>query len=130
MAPYEAAATALAGLSAGSTLLVDPHRITAGMHAAVPATVGIVEADNPSTLAKSSKSDADIAHVRATMEQDGAALCEFFAWLEEALAVSGGTPVTEAMLAHQLLEARAPSRLHQHQLRHYRWVQGKRRHRA
>lgn len=107
IAPYDAAATALAGLSAGSTLLVDPHRITAGMHAAVPATVGIVEADNPSTLAKSCKSDADIAHVRATMEQDGAALCEFFAWLEEALAVSGGKPVTEAMLAHQLLEARA-----------------------
>lgn len=77
------------------------------MHAAVPATVGIVEADTPSTLAKSCKSDADLAHVRATMEQDGAAMCEFFAWLEEALAVLDGMPVTEAMLAHQLLEARA-----------------------
>ena len=51
-----------------------------------PAACSVVEAINPTTFAKSRKTDAEAAHVRATMEQDGAALCEFFAWLEARLA--------------------------------------------
>jgi Xaa-Pro aminopeptidase len=35
---------------------------------------------------KSRKTEAELAHVRTVMEHDGAALCEFFAWLEGALA--------------------------------------------
>jgi Xaa-Pro aminopeptidase len=68
--------------AADASLLIDPRRITAGMRAAVPAKVRVVEAINPTTFAKSRKSEPDADHVRATMEQDGAALCEFFAWLE------------------------------------------------
>jgi len=104
---YEDAAAALAALDDGTTLLVDPLRITAGMRAAVPDGVRVVEADNPSTLAKSRKSDAEIAQVRTTMEQDGAALCEFFAWLEDTLAGPNRAAVTEAAIADRLLKARA-----------------------
>ena len=46
----------------------------------------VVEAINPSTLAKSRKSEAEAAHVRRAMAEDGAAMCEFYAWFEAALA--------------------------------------------
>ncbi|MER8170596.1 aminopeptidase P family N-terminal domain-containing protein, partial [Acinetobacter baumannii] len=44
LAPYAGAAEALAALPAGSTLLLDPRRVTAGMRAAVPSGVRVVEA--------------------------------------------------------------------------------------
>ncbi|WP_313702939.1 aminopeptidase P family protein [Massilia sp.] len=107
LAPYAQAAEALAALPAGSTLLLDPRRVTAGMRAAVPDTVRVVEAINPTTFAKSRKSEAEVAHVRATMEQDGAALCEFFAWLEATLANPQRAPITELTIDEQITAARA-----------------------
>jgi Xaa-Pro aminopeptidase len=107
IAPYADAERALASLAPGSTLLVDPRRITAGMRAAVPAGVAVVEAVNPTTLAKSRKSEAEAQHVRATMEQDGAALCEFFAWLEPQLADPQRKPLTEVAIDEHLTAARA-----------------------
>ncbi|MEA3118081.1 MAG: Xaa-Pro aminopeptidase, partial [Paraburkholderia sp.] len=67
-------------------------------------TVRVVEAVNPSTFAKSRKTPAEIEHVRATMEQDGAALAEFFAWFEDAL---GRETVTELTVDERLADARA-----------------------
>ncbi|MEW6372245.1 MAG: aminopeptidase P family protein [Pseudomonadota bacterium] len=107
LAPYAQAAEALAALPAGSTLLVDPRRVTAGMRSAVPDTVRVVEAINPTTFAKSRKSEAEVVHVRATMEQDGAALCEFFAWLEETLLDPNRAPITELTIDEQITAARA-----------------------
>ena len=97
IAPYAQTAAALAALAAGSTLLIDPRRITLGLHQAIPAMVQVVEAINPTTFAKSRKSDAEAVHVRAAMEQDGAALCEFFAWLEQAL---GHETITELTITN------------------------------
>ncbi|TQK05314.1 aminopeptidase P family protein [Herbaspirillum sp. SJZ107] len=105
VAPYADAAAALAAIREDSTLLVDPRRITAGMRAAVPQGVRVVEAINPTTFAKSRKLPQEADHVRETMEQDGAALCEFFAWLEHAL--EGGTPLTEVTIDEQITAARA-----------------------
>ncbi|RZF28772.1 aminopeptidase P family protein [Paraburkholderia sp. UYCP14C] len=102
--PYAKAADALAALPAGSTLLIDPRRITYGSLQAVPSSVKVVEAVNPSTFLKSCKSAADAAHVRATMEQDGAALAEFFAWFEGAL---GRERITELTIDERLTAARA-----------------------
>jgi Xaa-Pro aminopeptidase len=107
LAPYDQAEAALADLGVDSVLLVDPRRITAGMRAAVPANVKVIEAINPSTFAKSKKSDADAAHVRATMEQDGAALCEFFAWLDGVLADPARAPLTELDIDTHICAARA-----------------------
>ncbi len=101
---YERASAALAALAAGSTLLVDPRRITYGARQAVPETVKVVETVNPSTLAKSRKTSGEAEHVRATMEQDGAALAEFFAWFEGAL---GREAVTELLIDERLTGARA-----------------------
>jgi Xaa-Pro aminopeptidase len=107
VAPYEQAAEALAAIPADSTLLVDPRRITAGMRAAVPQTVRVVEAINPTTFAKSRKQPPEADHVRDAMEQDGAALCEFFAWLEPLLADPNRAPLTEVMIDEQITAARA-----------------------
>jgi Xaa-Pro aminopeptidase len=105
LAPYDEARAALAALPAQSTLLIDPRRVTFGLAQAVDtARVKVIEAINPSTLAKSRKTDAEAAHVRATMEQDGAALCEFFAWFE---AAQGTQTLTELTVDEQLSAARA-----------------------
>ncbi len=89
---------------AARTLLIDPRRITFGSLQSVPSTVKIVEAVNPSTFLKSRKTEADAEHVRATMEQDGAALAEFFAWFEGAL---GRETITELTIDERLTAARA-----------------------
>ncbi|WP_109479784.1 aminopeptidase P family protein [Paraburkholderia sp. C35] len=102
--PYAKAADALAALPNGQTLLIDPRRITFGLLQSVPASVAIVEAVNPSTFFKSRKTEAEAAHVRATMEQDGAALAEFFAWFEGAL---GRETITELTIDEKLTAARA-----------------------
>ncbi|WP_175946611.1 aminopeptidase P family protein [Caballeronia sp. BCC1704] len=104
VAPYVDAMQALASLPAGSTLLIDPRRITHGLLQKVPSAVKIVEAANPSTFAKSRKTAAEAEHIRATMEQDGAALAEFFAWFEDAL---GRERITELTIDEKLTAARA-----------------------
>jgi Xaa-Pro aminopeptidase len=108
IAPYAQSAATLSALPAGSSLLIDPRRITLGLRQAIPATVNVAEAINPTTFAKSRKSDEEATHIRAVMEQDGAALCEFFAWLEQAL---GKETVTELTIDEHITAARA-RRLH------------------
>jgi len=102
LAPYADAARALAALPADATLLIDPRRITLGLRE--PVTVRIVEAINPSTLFKSRKTDAEAAHVRAAMAQDGAAMCAFYAWFEAAL---GQERITELTIDEKLSAERA-----------------------
>ena len=103
---YEDAGAALAALPAEASLLLDPKRVTLGTRRRTVAR--IVESINPSTLAKSRKSDAEAAHVRRAMIQDGAAMCEFYAWFEAALAdPARRAPVTELTIDAQLTVARS-----------------------
>ena len=96
--------SALAALSAKTRLLIDPARVTCGLLNNVSREVTFVEGLNPTTFAKSQKSLDDAVHIRQAMEQDGAALCEFFAWLEAAL---GHERITELTIDEQLSAARA-----------------------
>ena len=107
VAPYHEAGAALADLDPVAVLLLDPRRITAGMRQLVAPSVAVIEAINPSTLAKSRKDEAEATHVRATTEQDGAALCEFFAWLEGQLADPARAPLTELAIDAEITAARA-----------------------
>jgi Xaa-Pro aminopeptidase len=107
LAPYQDAEAALAALPFGAVLLVDPRRITAGMRAAVAPGAAVLEAVNPSTFAKSRKTAEEAAHVRRTMEQDGAALCEFFAWLEPQLADPPSCTLNELDIDREIVAARA-----------------------
>ncbi|MGL4190257.1 MAG: aminopeptidase P family protein [Sphaerotilus sulfidivorans] len=104
LADYAEAAPALAALPADAVLLVDPKRITLGLREAVPAIVQVVEAINPSTLAKSRKTPAEAAFIREAMEKDGAAMCRFYAWLEAAL---GREAISELTIDERLTAERA-----------------------
>ncbi len=101
---YAAVQQALAELAPGSRLLLDPARVTCGSVSTLPKQVQLVEGLNPTTLSKSRKTHLELAHVRQAMEQDGAALCEFFAWLE---AHQGREVITELTIDEQLSAARA-----------------------
>jgi Xaa-Pro aminopeptidase len=104
LAPYAQAADALKALPASDVLLIDPARVTLGLRENVSANVKVVEAINPSTLFKSRKSAAEAAHIREAMAQDGAAMCEFYAWFESAL---GRERITELTIDERLSAARA-----------------------
>lgn len=101
---YHQVGAALADVPAAARLLVDPLKVTCGLLDHLDPAVTLVEGIAPSTFAKSRKSEADAVHIRQAMEQDGAALCEFFAWLEPALV---GQVVTEVDVDTHLTAARA-----------------------
>lgn len=108
--PYDQAGTALQCLPADARLLIDPRRITLGLRQCVRDDVGIrvIEAINPSTLRKSRKSSAEAAHIRETMVQDGAAMCSFYAWFEQALAdPATADRLTELTIDERLSAARS-----------------------
>ena len=100
---YSEVAAALQAVPEDATLQIDPARVTSGLLDNLLPGVKLLEGLNPTTLAKSRKSLADAEHIRQAMEQDGAALCEFFAWLESAL---GRERVTELTIDEHLTAAR------------------------
>lgn len=67
-------------------LLFDPAKVAVGTLAHLPQSATLIKALNPSTILKAIKSDKELNHVREAMRQDGVALCEFFANLEDKLA--------------------------------------------
>ncbi len=105
VAAYPDAPAALARLGAGDTLLIDPKRITFGLRQQVGTGCTMLEAINPSTLLKSRKNAAEAAHIREAMAEDGAAMCEFYAEFEAALA--RGERWTELTIDERLSAARA-----------------------
>lgn len=105
IAPYAQAGDALASLGANHSLLIDPRRVTHGLRAQVGAACTVIEAINPSTLLKSRKSAEEAAFIREAMAEDGAAMCEFYAWFEAALA--RGDKLNELMVDEHLSAARA-----------------------
>jgi Xaa-Pro aminopeptidase len=102
--PYAEALPAMQGLPADATLLIDPKRITWGLREAVPEGVKVIETINPSTQAKSRKTEAEARFIREAMERDGAAMCAFYAWLEQAL---GREHVSELTIDEKLSAERA-----------------------
>jgi len=101
---YRQITRALSALPADAALLTDPRRVTFGILEACPAGVKKIDAINPSTLFKSRKNSAEAQHIRHAMEQDGAALCEFFAWFERTI---GKEKITEIDVDTQICAARA-----------------------
>ncbi|QQE82406.1 aminopeptidase P family protein [Pseudomonas putida] len=101
---YSEISEALSEVPAGGRLLVDPARVTCGLLENLGPQVQLIEGLNPTTLSKSSKGEHELVHIRHAMEQDGAALCEFFAWFE---ASQGKESITELTIDEQLSAARA-----------------------
>ena len=101
---YDRFHTALAELPANATVLLDPRRVTYRTRQSIPAHMPVVEAVNPTTFAKSRKTAAEADHVRHTMELDGAAMAEFYAWFENA---QGKEVITEVTIDERITAARA-----------------------
>ena len=87
-----------------ATVLLDPRRVTYRTRQSIPAHMPVVEAVNPTTFAKSRKTAAEADHVRHTMELDGAAMAEFYAWFENA---QGKEVITEVTIDERITAARA-----------------------
>ncbi|OFS72606.1 peptidase M24 [Pseudomonas sp. HMSC08G10] len=100
---YAEIGRALAAIPPNARLLVDPARVTCGLLDHLSADVQLLEGINPTTLSKSRKGEEDLVHIRQVMEQDGAALCEFFAWFEANL---GKQTITELTIDERLSAAR------------------------
>ncbi|MCO8165833.1 aminopeptidase P family protein [Pseudomonas sp. 21LCFQ010] len=100
---YTQIGAALREVPGDARLLLDPAKVTCGLLDYLDAQVSLVEALNPTTLFKAQKNAEDTRHIRRVMEQDGAALCEFFAWLDGVL---GREPVSELDIDEQLSLAR------------------------
>lgn len=100
---YESVADALDCLPEGERLLIDPARVTVSL-ADAATYAEKTEAVNPAHLLKARKNAAEIANVRRVMEEDGVALCEFFAWFESAL---DHEQITELTIDERITAARA-----------------------
>lgn len=99
--PYDALKDDLKNLT--GTLMVDPAKVAYGTVACTKAQ--LVKQTNPSTLLKAIKTDKELANIREAMAQDGAALCGFFARLEQRLAAK--EVLDETDIHTMLLEERA-----------------------
>lgn len=105
LADYAATTAALERLGNGARVLYSPGHVVAAVVEALPAVAKRIERPNPSTHMKAVKSGAELAHIRATMREDGAALVHGFHAVEQALA--RGETVTELDVDTILREARA-----------------------
>ena len=101
---YGQIGAALKALPANAALLIDPRRVTFGILETCRAEVKKIESINPSTYLKSRKTSIEAQHIRCAMEQDGAALCEFFAWFDQTI---GKQPITEMDVDREICAARA-----------------------
>lgn len=100
---YDKLPLKMAKLSGG--ILVDPNKVAMASLATLSDTAHLVMAPNPSTLLKAIKSQAEIQNIRQAMRQDGAALCEFFAKLEDELIAKSS--VSELDIDTWLTDARS-----------------------
>lgn len=103
IAAYDDVLFMLSSLDSSQSIMLDPDRVTLSL-SQVPCKK-VIEQINPSRLFKSQKTEHDLECVRTAMEQDGAALCEFFAWFEQAL--ERGERMSELTIDEKICEARA-----------------------
>ena len=103
VAPYESIQQAIAQIT--DSLLINPDKTAISLLQHLPTQVSLIEAINPSTLFKSIKSSAALAHIREAMRQDGAALCEFFAEFEHNL--ENNIPMNELDIDKMLYKYRS-----------------------
>lgn len=102
--PYSSCKAFLQQLPQNDSILIDPRRVTYGLQQAIAKGMTVIEQTNPSTLLKSRKTAEEASHIRQAMEQDGAALCEFFAWFDQAV---NRDDITELTIDEHITAARA-----------------------
>jgi len=104
---YDETAVQLGTLDRSEHVLIDPARVTLALRDAIPEPCKVIESINPSTLLKSRKTELELSFVREAMVEDGAAMCRFYAWFEQAL---GHQVITELTIDERLSEERSRAR--------------------
>jgi Xaa-Pro aminopeptidase len=106
LALFDAVEVAAGGATTpkGSKRAREPRSSSAAAASVIAAPL-LVEAASPIAMAKAVKNAAELAGFREAHLRDAAALANFFAWLDEA--VAAGELVTEASLATKLESLRA-----------------------
>ncbi|CAM9782148.1 unnamed protein product, partial [Chrysoparadoxa australica] len=103
--PYEAALEAVADLAKqGKKIWVDPARVNSAFQNVVPKENRISTA-SPVNAAKAIKNAAELEGMRNAHIRDGAAMAEFFCWLEGH--IRGGGSISEVELDEHLLSYRS-----------------------
>ncbi len=97
--PYEAWSDYLRHLPSGSSVLLDPRRVSQSLVEALPPGITVREGTNLTTQHKAIKSAKELEHVRHTMVRDGIALVKFFYWLSQTV---GQQRLTERMAQEKL----------------------------
>jgi Xaa-Pro aminopeptidase len=73
-------------------LLIDPKRVTHGLRLQWAWARAGARGHQPQHAAEEPQERAEAAFVREAMAEDGAAMCEFYAWFEAALARGERSP--------------------------------------
>ena len=68
-----------------SSILIDSAKVSIFHQNSIKSDIKVIHDINPSTILKACKQPSEIEYIRQTMIKDGVALCQFFAWLEQAL---------------------------------------------
>lgn len=105
IADYGAISAQLAQLPKNVRVLMDPAQVVVALTEYLPVGARLVEATGPVTHLKAIKGEAELAHIRQTMREDGAALVHAFHRVERALVA--GEPVSELDVDRFLHQARA-----------------------
>ncbi|RKP09433.1 Creatinase/aminopeptidase [Thamnocephalis sphaerospora] len=104
-AVFEHMSTLAVDLASAGKKLMLTNRASAALEEAIGKD-NIVEARSPIMMAKAVKNDTELEGMRQSHLRDAAALCEYFAWLENELA-SGNTSLNEVDVADKLESLRA-----------------------
>lgn len=104
IAYYDQFYSAISNIPSDSIVLFDLQRTTIKSVRALNKNITLINEINPTTLFKSIKSEDDIENIQQAMIQDGIALTEFFAWLDDA--ILSNQSVTELTIDEKLTEYR------------------------
>jgi len=102
--PYMSIGKDLEKLNKKDTILVDPVRTNYHLYIRIPNEVKVIEATGIVTELKSRKNSVELEGFRQAMIEDGAALVNFFHWLDENL---GKIKITETSIGTKLEEFRS-----------------------
>ena len=99
---YDAIGAELAKLPAGTRVMADESKLTAGLRAALSQTE-IVQHENPAFTMKAIKNETELANLRLAHLRDGAAVTRLMYWLKTNV---GRIPMTEISVSDRLLALR------------------------
>ena len=91
-------------LEKGTSVLLDPERISYALYKNLPDHVKTVEKQNPSILMKSMKNDTEAENIRKAHLKDGIDHTRFMYWLKKNI---GKIPMTEMSVSAKLEEFRS-----------------------